>query len=98
MTQASPLVRPVASKADRNAFVDLPYRLYASDPNWVPPLKDEVHGLITPGKNPWFEHGEAQLYLAERDGRIVDMPDFGFGLFDVAPEAVAGQIGEFLRD
>ena len=63
MTQASPLVRPVASKADRNAFVDLPYRLYASDPNWVPPLKDEVHGLITPGKNPWFEHGEAQLYL-----------------------------------
>ena len=65
------VIRPVASKADRNAFVDLPFRLYASDPNWVPPLKGEVHGLITPGKNPWFEHGEAQLYLAERDGRVV---------------------------
>ena len=63
-------IRPVASKADRKAFVDLPFRLYANDPNWVPPLKDEVHGLITPGKNPWFEHGEAQLYLAERDGRV----------------------------
>ena len=63
-------IRPVTTKADRKAFVELPYRLYANDPNWVPPLKDEVRGLITPGKNPWFEHGEAQLFLAERDGRV----------------------------
>ncbi len=65
-----PTIRPVITKADRKAFVDLPYRLYANDPNWVPPLKDEVHGLITPGKNPWFEHGEAQLFLAESGGRV----------------------------
>lgn len=64
-------VRPVASKADKKAFIDLAYRLNADDPNWVPPLKDEVNGLITPGKNPWFEHGEAAFFLAERDGRIV---------------------------
>ena len=63
-------IRPVITKGDRKAFVDLPYRLYANDPNWVPPLKDEVHALITPGKNPWFEHGEAQLFLAEVDGRV----------------------------
>ena len=61
-------VRPVASKADTKAFIALAYRLNAGDPNWVPPLKDEVRGLITPGKNPWFEHGEAQFFLAERDG------------------------------
>jgi GNAT superfamily N-acetyltransferase len=65
------IVRPVASAADRAAFIDLPYRLYASDPCWVPPLRDEVKGLITPGKNPWFEHGRAQLFLAERDGAVV---------------------------
>ncbi|MBY8825942.1 N-acetyltransferase [Sphingomonas colocasiae] len=64
-------IRPVETKADRKAFVDLPFRLYANDPNWVPPLKDEVHGLITPAKNPWFGHGEAQLFLAERAGRVV---------------------------
>ena len=64
-------IRPVATKADKKAFVDLPFRLYADDPNWVPPLKDEVYGLITPGKNPWFGHGEAQLFLAERAGRVV---------------------------
>jgi hypothetical protein len=64
-------IRPVLNKADKKAFVDLPFRLYASDPNWVPPLKDEVRGLITPGKNPWFEHGEAEFFLAMRGGRIV---------------------------
>ena len=71
MTQSPVAVRPVRSKADKKAFIDLAYRLNADDPNWVPPLKDEVNGLITPGKNPWFEHGEAQFFLAERAGRIV---------------------------
>jgi hypothetical protein len=65
------IIREVVTKADKSAFVDLPARLYAADPNWVPPLKNEVHELITPGKNPWFEHGEAQLFLAERGGHIV---------------------------
>jgi GNAT superfamily N-acetyltransferase len=64
-------MRPVSTKADKQAFIDLPFRLYAGDPNWVPPLKSEVMATITPGKNPWFEHGEAQLFLAERDGHIV---------------------------
>jgi GNAT superfamily N-acetyltransferase len=71
MNAAPPLVRTVASAADRKAFVDLPYRLNAADPHWIPPLKSEVHGLITPGKNPWFEHAEAAFFLAERDGRAV---------------------------
>ena len=64
-------IRPVTTKADRKAFVDLPFRLYKDNPNWVPPLKDEAMGLITPGKNPFFEHAVAQLFLAERDGRVV---------------------------
>jgi hypothetical protein len=64
-------IRAIDSKADRKAFVDLPYRLYARDPNWVPPLKDEVLSLITRGKNPWLEHAEIQLFLAEQAGRVV---------------------------
>ncbi len=63
-------VSPVRSKAEKNAFIDLQYRLNRDDPNWVPPLRDEVNGLITPGKNPWFEHAEAELFLARREGRI----------------------------
>ncbi|MEY2928292.1 MAG: hypothetical protein RL367_2769, partial [Pseudomonadota bacterium] len=64
-------IRPVVTKADKKAFVDLQYRLYAGDPAFVPPLRFEAEALITPGKNPWFTHGEAQLYLAERDGSVV---------------------------
>ena len=64
-------ITPVSGKGDLTAFIELAYRLNADDPNWVPPLKDEVYGLITPGKNPWFEHGEAQLFLAERGGQVV---------------------------
>lgn len=62
-------VRPVLTKADRKAFIDLPWSLYADDPNWRAPLKQEVAELIGgPGTNPWFEHAEAQLWLAWRGG------------------------------
>jgi hypothetical protein len=62
------IVRPVSSKAEKKAFIELAYRLNLSDPNWVPELKDEMRGLITPGKNPWFEHAEAEFFLAWRTG------------------------------
>ena len=64
------VIRPVRSAADRRAFVNLPFRLYAADPHWVPPLKAEVHGLIDPKKNPWFAHAEAAFFLATRDGKV----------------------------
>jgi hypothetical protein len=64
-------IRPVEDAADRKAFVDLAYDLNRDDPNWVPPLKTEVHGLIDPRTNPWFEHAEARFFLAERDGEPV---------------------------
>lgn len=64
-------IRPVVTKKDRKAFVDLPFRLYRDDPNWVPPLKGEALGLITPEKNGWYSHAKAQLFLAEQEGRVV---------------------------
>ncbi|MDQ3074000.1 MAG: N-acetyltransferase [Pseudomonadota bacterium] len=65
------VIRPVTTKADRCAFVDFAWRAYQHDPAWRPPLKNEVHGLIDPRKNPWFDHGRAELFLAERGGTIV---------------------------
>ena len=64
-------IRPVEDAAERKAFVDVAYALNSNDPNWVPPLKTEVHGLIDPRTNPWFEHAEARFFLAERDGEPV---------------------------
>jgi hypothetical protein len=69
---ASPIViRGVASAADRRAFVDVHYQLNANNPNWIPPLRDEALGIITPGKNPFFEHAEVELFIAERDGKPI---------------------------
>lgn len=65
------IIRPIDGKADRKKFVALPFRLYKDDPYWVPPLKGEALGLITREKNGWFSHATAQLFLAERDGRVV---------------------------
>lgn len=68
---SSVTIRAVATAQDRRRFVDLPWRLYAADPHWAPPLKGEVRALIDPKRNPWFEHAEACFFLAVRDGLTV---------------------------
>lgn len=68
---SSLVVKPVATARDRKAFTELPFRIYANDPNWVPPLKGEALGLITPEKNSWFTHALHQLFLAYENGRVV---------------------------
>lgn len=65
------VITPVVSKADRTAFVDLAYRLNAADSNWVPPLRMEAMELVTPGKNPFFDHADVQFFLARRGGELV---------------------------
>ena len=71
MNSSALTVRPIDSKADRKKFVNFAWDVYRDDPAWVPPLKDEVHGLLDPKKNPWFQHAKAQLWLAERGGKVV---------------------------
>ncbi|WP_439534043.1 N-acetyltransferase [Polymorphobacter sp.] len=62
---------PVSNSADRDRFINLPYRLYAADPHFVPPLRAEVKALMSPTGNPWFGHGKAQFWTVERDGQVV---------------------------
>ena len=71
MADTGIIVVPVTTKAERETFVDLSYRLNGSDPNWVPPLRMEALELVTPGKNPFFEHADVQLFLARRGERVV---------------------------
>jgi GNAT superfamily N-acetyltransferase len=59
------------SSKDLKRFIDLPYRLHARDPLWVPPLRRDVATLLSRDKNPFFEHAEAEYFLAERDGEVV---------------------------
>lgn len=71
MAPSAVIITPVSGKTDRKAFIDLAYRLNASDPCWVPPLRMEAEELITPGKNPFFAHADVQLFLARRAGAVV---------------------------
>jgi GNAT superfamily N-acetyltransferase len=64
-------IRRVEGKGDRKQFLDLQYRLYATEKRWVPPLRIERKEHIDASKNPFFEHAEVQLFLALRDGRVV---------------------------
>ena len=65
-------VRPVASAGDFKRFVDYPYTFYAGYPYWVPPLRSEIAKSLNSKKNPFFEHGRLQAFLAEDpSGNIV---------------------------
>ncbi|WP_448661120.1 N-acetyltransferase [Sphingomonas sp. CJ20] len=71
MASADLHVRPVSGKADTKAFIEIAYTLNGGDPHWVAPLRQEVAATISPAKNGWFSHAEAQLFLAERGGTVV---------------------------
>ena len=64
-------VRRVNSKRDLRAFIELPFRLYRDEPNWVAPLRFERRQFLDRGRNPFFEHGRAEYYLGVRDGRVI---------------------------
>jgi len=54
------------AKAQVRRFVELPYRLYAGTPQWVPPLAGEARSLLDRRRHPFYRHSEATFYLAER--------------------------------
>jgi GNAT superfamily N-acetyltransferase len=62
-------VSPVRSRRDREAFISLPFRLYGNDPNWVPPLRQDIAKLIAPARHPFHGHASVELFLARREGR-----------------------------
>lgn len=64
-------VRPVRSSRDLKSFIDFPYRLHADDALWAPPLRRDVRALLSKSRNPFFDHGDATYFLAERDGQVV---------------------------
>ncbi len=55
--------------SDLRAFVGLPFRLHGGTP-WIPPLKLERYLFLSRKLNPYFTHGNAEYFLARRDGRV----------------------------
>ena len=90
-------ISTVQSRRDGDAFIKFPWRIYANDPAWVPPLVIERKEFLDRKKHPFYRHGDAALFLAKRSREIVgrimasDDPNYNalhqtnvgcFGLFE----------------
>ena len=64
-------ITKVRTPAERDAFIKFPWRIYANDPVWVPPLLLERKEFLDRRKHPFYEHGDAELFLARSGGEIV---------------------------
>jgi len=99
-------VREVTTRRDLDQFVKLPWRIYAGDPQWVPPLLVEVKEFLNRTRHPFYLHGDAAQFLALRGnaavGRILvsDDPNFNkthrtnlgcFGLFECVDDPPVAQ-------
>lgn len=58
------------------------------------PLVRQPVLVLRPRDDLWEATARARALLP--DARLVDLPDFGFGVFETAPEVIAGQIRAFL--
>ncbi len=62
---------PVQGKRLQKEFVRFPWKHYAGDPNWIPPLIMNQEENLNYRKNPFFENAEIQTFLAKRNGETV---------------------------
>lgn len=64
-------IKRVKTARERRAFLTFPWELYRDDPCWVPPLLPERRKALDPDRGVFFQRGEADLFLALRDGKVV---------------------------
>ena len=59
------------SKAQVRRFVKLPFQFYVDNPNWVPPILIDIEAMLDRKKHPFYEHSDADFFIAVNDGRDV---------------------------
>jgi GNAT superfamily N-acetyltransferase len=58
-------------RRDVRRFVDFPYQLYRGHPQWVPPIRGDIRVMMDRDKHPFYEHSDADFFVAEQDGEVV---------------------------
>ncbi len=58
----------VSSKKQLMEFIKFPWQVYKDDPHWVPHLIMDRKKILDKQKNPFFEHGDADYFLAYKNG------------------------------
>jgi len=64
-------VTRVSTAAEKKEFINFQYEVYRNQPNFVPPLLMDREAFLNEKKNPWFEFGKVELFLARRGGKLV---------------------------
>ncbi len=88
-------------KSEMGRFLRLPFRLYKSDPHWVPPLFSEMKSMLDTEKNHFLGDSRPAYFMAFRGNRAVarvlagynkpmsektGVPNGYFALFEAADE------------
>ncbi len=48
-------------------FLDLPFKIYADCPQWVPPLEMDSRRMLNRRSHPFYQHSQAAFFLAKND-------------------------------
>jgi GNAT superfamily N-acetyltransferase len=65
------VIEPVETRRQRRRFIRLPWRIYADDPCWMPPLVHAQEELVNFRPHPFYERSQCRSFLAVRGGRDV---------------------------
>lgn len=61
----------VNTKHDLRKFINFPYTLHASQPNWIPPLKLEQKDIFNLSKNSILQSCDYQLFLVRDNSNVI---------------------------
>ncbi len=62
---------PVRGSRNLDRFIRLPWKIYADDPAWVPPLLVEQRKLLDRDRHPFHAHADVEYFLAWRGPEVV---------------------------
>jgi hypothetical protein len=60
-----------ASPKSIGLFKKLPFRLYANNQFWVPPIPGEIKMVMSPEKHPFYIHSEADFFIVEDNQEVL---------------------------
>ena len=61
----------LTAKSSVNRFIQFQFELYAGHPQWVPPFISDIKTMMNPDKHPYYEHSDAEFFIAEKEGEVV---------------------------
>ncbi len=64
-------VQTVTTRRQQHEFMELIWRLYRDDPNWIPPLRMNQMELVGFRKHPFYERNKVRTFIVLRDGIVV---------------------------